>query len=934
MIIRRIMAAVMACSIVCAVPAPMGTYQPGYKLTANAVDVVDSGKCGDDLTWEIDSEGTLTISGTGEMYDNYTTNDSKYWSDSNIAKKSDIKTVIINDGVTSVGSAAFFECENLSKVVLPDSMVSIGYASFARSGLEEINIPASVKECCVSTVDEVTSGIIAFDDTPWLEVQREKNPLVIVNNIVIDARKCEGDIIIPDNVERIDDYAFMFAGEKEPLLNSVTIPGSVKTISGNSFLWCGLQKLIIENGVERIEDGAFHGCSNLSEVIISESVECIRNAFHNCSELKKFTVLNPECELENLFGLAGAPEGSVFYDGVICGYEGSTAQKFATDNDLAFESLGKYPPETTTTAKPATTTTTTTTAKSATTTTKTTTAKPVTTTTTAPITTKVTTSTTAKPTTTTITEKPTTTKAATTTEKPATTEAPTTTNEPMTTKAEEKYSLEEFDISGLFGEGEKCWEVTKTDAGTYILRGGFPHEYIRKHKDGSETTEMGLAQHFAVVDENGNFIIPWFESDYDGREARRLTYADGVYSLCLPDADAYMHSLLEGSYCEYYDEEGNPLFEHDDWLCASVMTNGTAWVGVAGEIEDDELYGTCRKVKEYQLIDRNGNVLKTTKGVRRAIGNSVDLSELYFDSESNVYKEFTEKLNEAGLIFDGEFHNGLARVYKQTETGKYRSGCVNEEGDLVIPALYQSIRDISEDGVLVMNEDLKCGIVGRDGEPLTEFIYEYFGSSRFTKDGYAIMIEEMTEGGIGYIYNLLDTKGNKVTLPFDTEKYSFNTNGYYDGWFIVYSNSVSDQNTGISYSMINFNGDTISLPEGYDYSFGSDGLVVATESGNSRYFNIVSNASEESVVRLGDVNNDELVDASDASEILVEYANTSTGGDAAFTGEQFKTADVNFDGFVDSNDASGVLVYYAYVQTGGEMESNGFFKALAAGEEF
>ena len=110
--------------------------------------------------------------------------------------------------------------------------------------------------------------------------------------------------------------------------------------------------------------------------------------------------------------------------------------------------------------------------------------------------------------------------------------------------------------------------------------------------------------------------------------------------------------------------------------------------------------------------------------------------------------------------------------------------------------------------------------------------------------------------------------------------------------------------------------------------------MVATESGNSRYFNIVSNASEESVVRLGDVNNDELVDASDASEILVEYANTSTGGDAAFTGEQFKTADVNFDGFVDSNDASGVLVYYAYVQTGGEMESNGFFKALAAGEEF
>ena len=90
----------------------------------------------------------------------------------------------------------------------------------------------------------------------------------------------------------------------------------------------------------------------------------------------------------------------------------------------------------------------------------------------------------------------------------------------------------------------------------------------------------------------------------------------------------------------------------------------------------------------------------------------------------------------------------------------------------------------------------------------------------------------------------------------------------------------------------------------------------------------------EDDTRLGDVNNDELVDASDASEILVEYANTSTGGEAAFSGEQFRTADINFDGFVDSNDASGVLRYYAYVQTGGELDSGGFFKALAAGEEF
>ena len=78
------------------------------------------------------------------------------------------------------------------------------------------------------------------------------------------------------------------------------------------------------------------------------------------------------------------------------------------------------------------------------------------------------------------------------------------------------------------------------------------------------------------------------------------------------------------------------------------------------------------------------------------------------------------------------------------------------------------------------------------------------------------------------------------------------------------------------------------------------------------------------------MNRDNLVDASDASEILVEYANTSTGGDSSFTGEQFRTADINSDGFVDSNDASGVLRYYAYVQTGGGLASDEFFRKLAA----
>lgn len=77
---------------------------------------------------------------------------------------------------------------------------------------------------------------------------------------------------------------------------------------------------------------------------------------------------------------------------------------------------------------------------------------------------------------------------------------------------------------------------------------------------------------------------------------------------------------------------------------------------------------------------------------------------------------------------------------------------------------------------------------------------------------------------------------------------------------------------------------------------------------------------------LGDVNFDGTVDSSDASDVLMEYAITSTGGAPAFTALQKLLANVNFDLTIDSADASDILVYYAYTSTGGSMSSNDFFK--------
>ncbi len=109
---------------------------------ARAAEIVDIGTCGGEgdgtnLTWMLDTEGTLTISGTGVMKNYYYNNYSR-WPKS-------IKTVIIGNGVTSIGSEAFGNCSSLSSVTIPDSVTSIGRSAFnGCSGLASVTIPDSV----------------------------------------------------------------------------------------------------------------------------------------------------------------------------------------------------------------------------------------------------------------------------------------------------------------------------------------------------------------------------------------------------------------------------------------------------------------------------------------------------------------------------------------------------------------------------------------------------------------------------------------------------------------------------------------------------------------------------------------------------------------------------------------------------------------------
>lgn len=120
--------------------------------------IVNSGPCGENLTWTLDSEGTLYISGTGRMND--------YYFDSPFHDDSDIKSVIIDDGVEEIGAFAFYLCGSLESVTIPDSVTSIGdYVFDDCENLTSVKIPSSV----------TSIGVNAFNRSYLLEIKGYNN---------------------------------------------------------------------------------------------------------------------------------------------------------------------------------------------------------------------------------------------------------------------------------------------------------------------------------------------------------------------------------------------------------------------------------------------------------------------------------------------------------------------------------------------------------------------------------------------------------------------------------------------------------------------------------------------------------------------------------------------------------------------------------------
>lgn len=178
---------------------------------------------------------------------------------------------------------AFANNGNITKVVIPEGVTEIDATSFLNcKSLADIEFPESLAEITMAWHSWVSGEAeIPFDGTPWLEAKRAENPLVIVNNILIDGRTCSRSVEIPDGVTKICGGVFSGC----TTITDVTIP----------------------NGVEKIDAAAFFGCERLTEIVLPDSVSFIGDfAFNNCIALENVTFPNNTVEMgQDIFGGAG-----------------------------------------------------------------------------------------------------------------------------------------------------------------------------------------------------------------------------------------------------------------------------------------------------------------------------------------------------------------------------------------------------------------------------------------------------------------------------------------------------------------------------------------------------------------------------------------------------------------------------------------------------
>ncbi|MBR0303530.1 MAG: leucine-rich repeat protein [Clostridia bacterium] len=295
------------------------------------------GTCGESLTWTLEG-GVLSISGAGDMYDySFVEESDGFVTDAPWREyRDEVTSLVIEEGVASVGTEAFEGMRALTSAVIPGSAAVIGKEAFLdctslssltlSEGIEEIEVDAfsgcsSLKSVIIpasaSSVDPMTFRGTALENLSVAEgsaVYHSSGNCVIETEsktLVMGCRKSA----IPKDGSVTSIGASAFAGCVG--LSSVTIPKGVTSIGSYAFDKCAdLQSVIIPSGVTEIADHAFRNCASLRRIVIPDGVSAIAGeTFLGCAALDTIFIPASVKEVENNAFYACALLAHVWYEG-------------------------------------------------------------------------------------------------------------------------------------------------------------------------------------------------------------------------------------------------------------------------------------------------------------------------------------------------------------------------------------------------------------------------------------------------------------------------------------------------------------------------------------------------------------------------------------------------------------------------------------------
>ena len=242
-----------------------------------------SNKCGDNLTWTITEDGTLSISGTGAMYD-YSINELNYapWYEI----RNSIKSIQISDGVTYIGEAAFYGSRKATNVSIPDSVTSIGARAFAESSIENVKLP----DCLTHIPDQL------FEKCSYLHEVSFPKTLKTIGDSAFSCCYELYSLTLPEGVVSIGERAFALCGAWKTYglyydannFDSIALPSTLKTIGKKAFDHCeSLKNIVIPDEVTDIGEYTFFRCVDLEQATLPAKIERMENnVFFQCSSLK------------------------------------------------------------------------------------------------------------------------------------------------------------------------------------------------------------------------------------------------------------------------------------------------------------------------------------------------------------------------------------------------------------------------------------------------------------------------------------------------------------------------------------------------------------------------------------------------------------------------------------------------------------------------